>query len=130
MILDCHSRRADEGIMNISISDFGDIGKKVTLTGKLDIVGAQQIETPLAALAGTRSNIVIDMVGVDFIASIGIRQLVLAAKAVARGAGRLVLLDPTPLVTDVLVTSGLLDLLPIVRSEEEARAALSRPAGA
>ena len=116
--------------MEITILDFGDSGKKVMLTGKLDIVGAQKIELPLATLAGTRSNIVIDMVGVDFIASIGIRQLVLAAKAVARGAGRLVLLDPTPLVTDVLVTSGLLDLLPIVRSEEEARAALSRPAGA
>jgi anti-anti-sigma factor len=110
--------------MDIKICDFGDIGKKVTLIGKLDIVGAQKIEMPLAALAGTRSSIVIDMVGVDFIASIGIRQLVLAAKAVARGAGKLVLLAPTPLVTEVLVTSGLLDLLPIVRSEDEARSAL------
>jgi len=116
--------------MDIAICDFGAAGKKVTLTGKLDIVGAQTIELPLATLAGTRSSIVIDMGGVDFIASIGIRQLVMAAKAVARGAGRLVLLDPTPLVTDVLVTSGLQDLLPIVRSEDEARAALSRPAGA
>ncbi|HYW61460.1 MAG TPA: anti-sigma factor antagonist [Xanthobacteraceae bacterium] len=115
--------------MEITILDFGDSGKKVMLTGKLDIVGAQKIELPLATLAGTRSNIVIDMGGVDFIASIGIRQLVMASKAVARGAGKLVLLDPTPLVTDVLVTSGLLDLLPIVRSEDEARAALSRPAG-
>src|SRR5215467_8894681 len=126
MILDCHSRRADEGIMNISISDFGDIGKKVTLTGKLDILGAQQIETPLAALAGMRTNIVVDMVGVDFIASIGIRQLVMAAKAVTRGAGRLVLLNPKPLIADVLETSGLLGLLPIVTSDDEARAALAR----
>jgi hypothetical protein len=49
----------------------------------------------------------------------------MAAKAVARGSGKLVLLDPTPLVTDVLVTSGLDDLLPIVRSEDEARAMLT-----
>src|SRR5262249_28328995 len=98
----------------------------VTLTGKLDILGARQIETPLAALAGTRTNIVVDMVGVDFIASIGIRQLVMAAKAVARGAGRLVLLNPKPLIVDVLETSGLLDLLPIVKSEDEARTALAR----
>ncbi len=116
--------------MDISISDFGDVGKKVTLTGKLDILGAQQIEMPLATLAGARHNLVIDMVGVTFIASIGIRQLVLAAKAVTRGAGRLVLLDPKPLIADVLETSGLLDLLPIVRSEAEAHAALARPAGA
>jgi hypothetical protein len=36
-----------------------------------------------------------------------------------------VLLDPTPMVTDVLVTSGLGDFLPIVRSEDEARAMLT-----
>jgi len=112
--------------MDISISDFGSAAKRVTLKGKLDIAGAQKIELPLATLAGTRSNIVIDMAGVDFIASIGIRQLVMAAKAVARGAGRLVLLAPTPPVADVIVTSGLLDLLPMVRTEDEARTALAR----
>ena len=112
--------------MNIAISDFGTAAKRVTLTGKLDIAGAQTIELPLATLAGTRGNLVIDMARVDFIASIGIRQLVMAAKAVARGAGRLVLLAPTAPVTDVIVTSGLLDLLPIVRTEDEARTAFAR----
>jgi hypothetical protein len=48
----------------------------------------------------------------------------MAAKAIVRGNGRFVLLNPTPLVTDVLTTSGLLEILPIVRSEDEARAAL------
>ena len=109
--------------MDISISDFGGAAKRVTLTGKLDIAGARKIELPLATLAGTRSNIVVDMVGVDFIASIGIRHLVMAAKAVARGSGKLVLLDPNPMVTEVLVIAGLDQLLPIVRSEDEARAA-------
>ena len=109
--------------MQITISDFGDAVKKVTLVGKLDIMGAEKIGLPLAAAAGSRGNIVVDMVGVDFIASIGIRHLVMAAKAVARGAGKLVLLDSNPMVTEVLVVSGLDQLLPIVRSEEEARAA-------
>jgi stage II sporulation protein AA (anti-sigma F factor antagonist) len=112
--------------MDISISDFGGAAKRVTLTGKLDIAGAQKIELPLATLAGTRGNLVIDLAGVDFIASIGIRQLVMAAKAVARGAGRFVLLAPTSAVTEALETSGLVDLLPIVRSEDEARATLAR----
>jgi|SRR5580704_18527939 anti-anti-sigma factor len=111
--------------MKITISEFGGVGKKVTLVGKLDITGAETIDLPLATIAGTRTSIVIDMMGVDFIASIGIRHLVMAAKAVARGAGKLVLLDPTPLVTDVLVNSGLDDFLPIVRSEDEARAMLT-----
>jgi anti-sigma B factor antagonist len=111
--------------MKITISEFGGVGKKVTLVGKLDIAGAESIDLPLATVAGSRTSIVIDMMKVDFIASIGIRHLVMAAKTVARGAGKLVLLDPTPLVTEVLVTSGLEDLLPIVRSEDEARAVLT-----
>jgi len=110
--------------MQITISEFGAVGTKVTLVGKLDIRGAEEIEIPLATVAGTRQSVVVDMIGVDFIASIGIRHLVLAAKAVARGAGKLVLLNPTPLVTEVLVTAGLEQLLPIVRSEDEALAAL------
>jgi anti-anti-sigma factor len=110
--------------MQITISEFGEAAKKVTLTGKLDIDGAEKIDLPLAAVAGSRQNIVVDMMGVDFIASIGIRHLVLAAKTVARGSGKLVLLNPTALVTYVLITTGLQQLLPIVRSEDEALAAL------
>jgi stage II sporulation protein AA (anti-sigma F factor antagonist) len=111
--------------MEIIVSDFDEAIKKVTLVGKLDMIGAEKIGLPLAAVAGSRGNIVVDMAGVDFIASIGIRHLVMAAKTVARGAGKLVLLGPTPMVTEVLVVSGLEQLLPIVRSEEEVRAAFA-----
>src|SRR5262245_30039527 len=111
--------------MQITISDLDESIKKVTLVGKLDIAGAEAIGIPLAAVAGSRGKIVIDIAQVDFIASIGIRHLVMAAKAVARGAGKLVLLSPTPMVTEVLITSGLEQILPIVRSEDEVRAAFA-----
>jgi anti-anti-sigma factor len=111
--------------MEITISEFGGVAKKVTLVGKLDIAGAETIDLQLAAIAGTKTSIVVDMMGVDFIASIGIRHLVTAAKTVGRGPGKLVLLDPTPLVTEVLATAGLGDFLPIARSEDEARAMLA-----
>jgi anti-sigma B factor antagonist len=115
--------------MEITVSDFVGGAKKVTLVGRLDIKGADKIDLPLAAAAGARGNIVIDMGAVDYIASIGIRHLVMAAKTVARGAGKLVLLNPTPLVTDVLRVAGLDQLLPIVRSEAEARAAFGAASG-
>ena len=111
--------------MQITVSEFGDAAKKVVLTGKLDIAGAEKIELPLATVAWSKTNIVVDMVGVDFIASIGIRHLVMAAKTVARASRKLILLDPNPMVTDVLLTAGLSDFLPIVRSEDEARAAFA-----
>src|SRR5262249_51059528 len=107
------------------ISEFGNHGKKVTLVGKLDIAGAESIDLPLATVAGKRQSIVVDMMGGDFIASISIRHLVMAAKAVAGGGGKFLLLNPTPLVTEVLITAGLQELLPIVRSEDEALAVLA-----
>ena len=112
--------------MEISVSQFGELGTKVVLVGKLDISGAEKIDAPLAKIAESHENIVVYMTGVDFIASIGIRHLVMAAKTVARRAGMLVLLDPNPTVTEVLFTAGLQAILPIVRSEDEARAMLAR----
>jgi anti-anti-sigma factor len=120
-----HNLMARGVFMKIAISEFGELGTKVTLVGRLDIAGADAIDLPLATVAGRRGNVVIDMAGVEFLASIGIRHLVTAAKAIARGAGRLVLLDPSPIVTEVLVTAGLEEVLPIVRSEDEARAKLA-----
>jgi anti-sigma B factor antagonist len=110
--------------MNITVSDFGASAAKVVLVGTLDIMGADKIDLPLATLAGTRRNVVIDMARVDFIASIGIRHLVLAAKAIARGNGKLVILAPNPAVTAVLMSAGVVEILPIVRSEGEAQASL------
>ena len=112
--------------MQITVSDFGSSAKKVTLVGKLDIEGAEKIELPLSLLAGEKKDVVIDMDGVDFIASIGIRHLVMASKALARAASKLVLLDPNPMVTEVLLVSGLGQILPIVRSEDEALAVFRR----
>jgi anti-sigma B factor antagonist len=112
--------------MEIVISDFGDRAKKVTLVGKLDILGTGKAEPHLAAIAESRSDLVIEMLGVDFIASIGIHHLVMAAKSLARNSCKLVLLNPKPAVTEVLLMSGLQRILPIVRSEDEAREALNR----
>jgi anti-anti-sigma factor len=112
--------------MQITVSDFGPETKKITLAGKLDIAGAQKIELPMAAVSGEKCDVVIDMMGVDFIASIGIRHLVIAAKTIARNSRKLILLSPNALVREVLVTSGLQDLLPIARSDDEAKTLLTR----
>jgi anti-anti-sigma factor len=107
----------------VTSEDQGATGR-VALAGRLDILGAEAIALPLATLAGSKQGLIVDMSGVSFIASIGIRHLVSAAKAQARRKGLLVLLNPTEMVAGVLTTSGLTDLLPIVRSDSEAMAAL------
>lgn len=111
--------------MQITIVDATGNTAKVVLNGKLDIAGAEKIALPLATLAGDKSGVLLDMSEVTFLASIGIRHLVMASKALARRGGRLVLLNPTPLVTDVLTTSGVVELMAIARSDAEASAALA-----
>src|SRR5215813_11194295 len=111
--------------MKITISNFGDLGKRVTLVGRMDIFGAEKIAAPLKELADSNTSIAIDMKGVDFLASNCVRQLVITAKTVARNSRRLVLLHPNPIVVLALIQSGLHYFLPIVHSEEEARAVLS-----
>jgi len=110
--------------MQITIADDSGPTARVRLVGKLDIAGAEEIALPLATLAGAKQSVVIDMSGVTFIASIGIRHLVAATKALNRRGGKLVLVSPSELVREVLETSGVTDLMPIVTSETEAFALL------
>jgi anti-anti-sigma factor len=100
--------------MQISINDAGSTAT-VTMVGRLDIAGAEAVALPLATLSGSKEGLTIDMSGVTFIASIGLRHLVSAAKAVRRRGGRLALLNPSAAVAEVITTSGLADLLLIER---------------
>lgn len=98
--------------MQIAIDDAGSTAI-VKLSGRLDIKGAEAVALPLASLSGSKNMLVIEMANVTFVASIGLRHLVSAAKAVRRRGGRLVLLNPTAAVAEVVTTSGLSDLLNI-----------------
>ena len=110
--------------MQIIIADDSGSTARVGLVGKLDIAGAEEIGLPLATLAGAKQSILIDMSGVTFIASIGIRHLVMATKALNPRGGKLVLVNPTELVRDVLETSGVTQLIPVMATETEALALL------
>jgi anti-sigma B factor antagonist len=98
--------------MQIVIDDAGTTAT-VVLTGRLDILGAEVVALPLATLSGSKNSLVIDMAGVTFLASMGLRHLVSASKAVRRRNGSLVLLNPTASVVEIIETSHLTDLLPV-----------------
>jgi anti-anti-sigma factor len=110
--------------MQITTSEDGATAR-VALSGRLDIAGAEVVALPLATLAGAKQGLIIDMSGVSFVASIGLRHLVATAKALSRRGGRLVLLNPSDMVTEVLETSGLTEILPIAQSEAAATAAVT-----
>ena len=110
--------------MNIESENLNDDVRKIVLAGRFDIEGAQQIDLRFSGLTANQKAVVVDMAGVNFLASIGIRTLVLAAKAIAQRGGRMVLLNPDENVTKVLQMAGIDTLIPISRSLEEALAAV------
>jgi anti-anti-sigma factor len=110
--------------MDIVTTEIGSSAARVALSGRMDIAGAELVALPLATLAGAKQGRISDMSAVRFIASIGLRHLVSAAKAQLRRGGRLVLLNPISPVAEVVTTSGLTELLPIVCSEAEAASAV------
>lgn len=111
--------------MDMAVSEIAQDVARVMLRGRLDIQGAATIDLQFSAVAGSRRGVVVDMSQVTFLASIGIRVLVLGAKALQRRGGRLVLLSPQPDVEQVLEVTGITDLLPIVRDEASAVAAVT-----
>jgi len=86
----------------------------VKLAGRMDIVGASAADMQFAVLAGAKKKVVVDMAAVEFLASLGMRTLVMAAKSMSSKGGRLVLLDPQPNVEKVLTSSGVDTVIPIV----------------
>ena len=96
----------------------------IVLDGKLDVKGADAIAMPMSVLGGSKKGLIVDMSALTFLASLGIRHLVSAAKAIGRRGGRVVLLKPSTSIAEVLQTSGVTDLMSIAYSEAEAKSAL------
>jgi anti-anti-sigma factor len=66
----------------------------------------------------------VDLGGVDFLASIGIRLLVVNAKAVANRGGKMLIVNPRPEVRHILDISG---IPPIIPMYDDLRSALDVP---
>lgn len=93
----------------------------LALSGKLDVVGEQKIGTDFRDLIETRkNNVIVDMSGVSYLASLGIRLLFAGAKFLAPEGKKLVVVNPQPMVEETLKTSGTVGLIPIAKSAEDA----------
>jgi len=111
--------------MDLQYSELDSGVRIIKLTGSLDIVGTSQIETRFAGhCSGDNVRVIVDVSGVEFLASIGIRLLLMNAKSVARRGGRMLLLAPTPDVETVLELTGILPIIPAFKTAEAAEADL------
>ena len=109
----------------MELSELTENRLKVALTGRLDAVGVDRIETRfLGALAGGTRHVAVDLSQVDFVASLGIRLLLSTARSLSRKGARLVLFAPQPPVREVFGHVALADLIPIYDTEAQALDAL------
>jgi anti-sigma B factor antagonist len=96
----------------------------VKLRGRMDVRGAQEIDLKFTMITSvSQGAFVIDMSEVDFLASIGIRTLLVSAKAAKARGGRLVLFKPIELVANTLELAGITAILPIFHDMDAASAA-------
>src|SRR5262245_53721645 len=99
---------------------------KINLSGRMDIAGSQQIDRKLAELTAPPSRaVVVDLAKVGFLASAGIRMLLINAKALQSRGGKMVLLNPEASVAKVLELSGLDVTIGVFRDLKAACAALT-----
>lgn len=111
--------------MEIKYNELDNGISLIKLHGKLDIIGVGEIETKFAGYcAGEDVRVAVDLSEVYFLASIGIRLLMLTAKSVATRGGKMVLLNPISEVHSVLEITGIPAIIPISSTLESAETIL------
>ena len=110
--------------MPMTLQDLDNGVTKVQISGRIDIAGAQEIDLPLNVVGGSRRLVVFDLAAVTFLASMGMRGLVMCAKAILSKRGRVAMFGPVPEVREVIVTMGIDELIALHDSEADALAAV------
>ena len=113
--------------MPITFEDTLESLRHIRLTGRLDITGIDEISTTFAGLSTSATrNIVVDLSGVTFLVSFGIRELITNAKVVKKRGGRMVIfVGNNKAVHKTLETTGIDTLIPTFADAAQAdRAAL------
>ena len=117
--------------MNIDTEQLAGNILKISLSGRMDVTGIQQIDRKVADLTAPPCRaVIVELSKVDFLTSVGIRMLLIVAKGLHGRGGKMVLLNPNPVVTRILELSGIDMTMGVFRDVESACAALSpKPAG-
>lgn len=106
---------------------FGELdGVKVAaLKGRLDTAGVDVIELRFSAgIVPDGKNTLVDLSGVEFLASMGVRLFIATARALQTRGGKLVMFGATPAVTDTIEIMGFDDIVPLAPSQAAALALL------
>jgi stage II sporulation protein AA (anti-sigma F factor antagonist) len=113
--------------MDLQVIPAGDEITHVTLDGRFDIQGAQEVDSRFDELAQASKALVVDLAKVTFLASLGVRTLMLSAKTLIRSGGEMAVCGANENVEKVLRTTGFNEVAGIYPDyESAARTVLER----
>jgi len=106
--------------MELQMIDLGN-ASKITLQGRLDTPGVDQIETRFtASVVPQARHALVDLSGVSFISSMGIRMLIGTARSLNLKKAKMILFGAQPLVKESLDHVSLNGVIPVVATETQA----------
>ncbi|WP_420645204.1 STAS domain-containing protein [Candidatus Leptofilum sp.] len=109
-----------DAAMNFSVESMKRV-ELVTVSGRIDSSNAAEFEGGLKQLTGTgRSNLVLNLAGVTYMSSAGLRTLVSTLKECKRGGGDVRLAAPSERVSEVLSLAGLDSLFKVFEDDTAA----------
>lgn len=108
--------------MSIDFLDIDENLRRITINGRLDIQGTEAISMKFTSLASTaKRSVVVNLEAVEFLASMGIRELISNAKALQKRGGRMTLfVGDNDLVAKTLETTNINALIPMFKNLVEA----------
>ncbi len=125
--------RGEESSMQCSSCRYADV-VVVAPVGRLDHGSAAELEAFLLPLlesaAGAPGALVLDFTRIDYISSVGLRVLMIAAKKMRGRGGRIASVGMQPVVAEIFAISRFHNVLEVFESAAAALAAISPAAAA
>jgi len=112
--------------MNLEVEQLEDGLTKVSLAGRMDMAGVDEVALRFTSLTAVdRRKVIVDLTRVDFMVSIGIRLILQNARALKLRGGSMVVMGPGELVSQVLDSAGVGNVVPVVPDLQSARSSLA-----
>ncbi len=99
--------------MKLDVVDEENGITKLVLAGSMNIQGALELDPQFSEILKTKDKVIVDLKNVDFLASLGMRTLVISAKSLSEKGGKLVLVNPQAGVEKAIKSAGIDTIIPI-----------------
>ncbi len=91
----------------------------IDLAGNLDAKTVPEVQEQMLSISMERGRIVLDISGVEYVSSAGLRMLLLLYRQLKAKGGKIILVGVSEEITDVMSNTGLLNFFQVAGTAEE-----------